>query len=60
MIYFLNLAMNKLPDFIIIGAMKCAASSLHEQLAIQSGIFMTELKEPNFFSDNDQYVQGLD
>ncbi|MEA5510787.1 sulfotransferase [Crocosphaera sp. UHCC 0190] len=52
--------MKKLPDFIIIGAMKCATSSLHEQLALQSGIFMSELKEPNFFSDDDQYQQGID
>ncbi|HAC66379.1 MAG TPA: sulfotransferase [Cyanothece sp. UBA12306] len=52
--------MNKLPDFIIIGAMKCATSSLHEQLAKQPGIFMSELKEPNFFSDDEQYVRGID
>lgn len=50
--------MNKYPDFIIIGAMKCATSSLHEQLALQPGIFMSELKEPNFFSDDDQYAKG--
>ncbi len=52
--------MNKTPDFIIIGAMKCATSTLHEQLAIQPGIFMTDLKEPNFFSDDEQYDRGLD
>lgn len=49
----------KQPDFIIIGAMKCATSTLHEQLAMQSGIFMTELKEPNFFSNDEQYAKGL-
>ena len=47
------------PDFIIIGAMKCATSSLHTQLAHQSGIFMTSPKEPNFFSDDPQYARGL-
>jgi hypothetical protein len=52
--------MKKLPDFVIIGAMKCATSSLHEQLAIQPGIFMSDLKEPNFFSDDDQYDLGMD
>jgi Sulfotransferase domain len=52
--------MNKTPDFIIIGAMKCATSTLHEQLAMQPGIFMTDLKEPNFFSDDEQYDRGLD
>ena len=47
------------PNFLIIGAMKCATSSLQEQLMLQSGIFMTELKEPNFFSDDKQYEKGI-
>ncbi len=47
------------PDFIIIGAMKCATSSLHTQLAQQPGIFMTTPKEPNFFSDDSQYARGI-
>lgn len=47
------------PNFIIIGAMKCATSTLHEQLALQPGIFMSDLKEPNFFSDDDQYAKGI-
>ncbi|WPF89310.1 sulfotransferase [Cyanobacterium aponinum AL20118] len=51
--------MNKKPDFLIIGAMKCATSTLHEQLALQSGIFMTKLKEPNFFSNDEIYKQGM-
>lgn len=48
----------RLPDFIIIGAMKSATSSLHVQLASHPGIFMSEPKEPNFFSDDDQYARG--
>jgi hypothetical protein len=48
------------PDFIIIGAMKSATSTLYEQLVRQPGIFMTTPKEPNFFSDDDQYKKGLD
>ena len=51
--------MNQKPDFIIIGAMKCATSTLHDQLALQPGIFMTTLKEPNFFSNDEQYAKGL-
>ena len=39
-----------MPDFLVIGAMKCATSTLHEQLALQPGISMSEPKEPNFFS----------
>ncbi len=48
------------PDFIIIGAMKSATSTLHEQLAKQSGIFMSTPKEPNYFSDDAQYALGDD
>ena len=47
------------PNFIIIGAMKSATSTLHEQLALQPGIFMSTPKEPNFFSDDDVYQFGL-
>jgi Sulfotransferase family len=48
-----------LPDFVIIGAMKSATSSLQEQLARQPGIFMCTPKEPNFFSDTEQYARGM-
>ena len=47
------------PDFVIIGAMKCATSTLHDQLALQDGISMSEPKEPNFFSDPDQWAMGM-
>lgn len=47
------------PDFIIIGGMKCATSTLHSQLALQPGIFMSTPKEPNFFSDDDQFARGF-
>lgn len=52
--------MNNAPDFIIMGAMKCATTTLHEQLGAQPGVFMSELKEPNFFSDDDQFKRGID
>jgi hypothetical protein len=48
-----------LPDFIIIGAMKSATTTLHEQLARQSCLFMSRPKEPNFFSDDENYACGL-
>lgn len=51
--------MSRKPDFMIIGAMKSATSTLHEQLALQPGIVMSEPKEPNFFSDEDIWAQGL-
>ncbi|MBJ7899831.1 MAG: sulfotransferase [Cyanobacteria bacterium RI_101] len=48
------------PDFIIIGGMKCATSTLHEQLALQPGFWMSEPKEPNFFSNDEIFAQGMD
>lgn len=52
--------MNGRPDFIIIGAMKCATSTLHDQLAEQTGVFMTNPKEPCFFSDDAQWKRGVE
>jgi len=52
--------MSRLPDFIIIGAMKCATSTLHEQLAKQPGFWMSEPKEIYFFSDDPVYANGLE
>jgi hypothetical protein len=46
------------PDFIIIGAMKSATSTLRNQLMAQPGIFATEPKEPNFFSDDEMFALG--
>jgi hypothetical protein len=47
------------PDFIVVGAMKSATTTLHEQLAQQPGVFMSRPKEPNFFSDDAIYARGL-
>lgn len=48
-----------IPDFLIVGAMKCGTSTLQAQLAVQPGIFMTTPKEPNFFSDDPVFARGL-
>jgi hypothetical protein len=50
---------DRLPDFIVIGAMKCATTTLHEQLARQPELFLSRPKEPNFFSDDAVYARGL-
>jgi hypothetical protein len=47
-----------LPDFLIVGAMKCGTSTLAAQLAAQDGVFMTVPKEPNFFSDDEVWARG--
>lgn len=48
------------PDFVIIGAMKSATSSLQEQLDLLPGIFTTEPKEPNFFSNDEIFANGVE
>jgi len=48
------------PDFIIIGAMKSATSTLHEQLALQPDFFMSTPKEPYYFSDDEVFSMGRD
>ena len=52
--------MSRGPDFLVIGAMKCATTTLHAQLSRQAGFFMSHPKEPNFFSDDEIYAKGLD
>lgn len=52
--------MSRLPDFVVIGAMKCATSTLADQLNGQDGVFITDPKEPCYFSDDHVYEQGLD
>ncbi len=42
----------------MIGAMKSATTTLHEQLAAQPGLFMSRPKEPNYFSDDESYARG--
>jgi hypothetical protein len=49
-----------LPDFLIIGAMKCGTSTLQTQLAHQCGVFMSTPKEPNYFSNDEVYALGQD
>lgn len=39
-----------LPDFIIVGVHKAGTTSLHHYLDQHSDIFMTTVKEPNYFS----------
>lgn len=48
-----------LPGFVVIGAMKCATTTLAVQLGAQPGIFICDPKEPNFFSNDEVYAKGL-
>ena len=51
--------MSRLPDFVMIGAMKCATTTLADQLSAQDGLFITTPKEPCYFSDDDVYERGF-
>ncbi len=48
------------PDYMIIGAMKCGTSTLAAQLGSQDGLFMTDPKEPFYFSDDPVFAKGPD
>lgn len=47
-----------LPDFLIIGAMKCATTSLHGYLCQHPGVLPASKKEVHYFDSN--YAKGLD
>lgn len=48
-----------LPNLIIIGAMKCGTTSLHNYLSLHPEIYMSETKEINYFSKQDIYLNGI-
>ncbi|PSJ17034.1 sulfotransferase family protein [Nitrosomonas supralitoralis] len=39
-----------LPDFVVIGAFKAGSTSMHHYFAQHPDVFMTKVKEPNYFS----------
>lgn len=49
-----------LPDFIVIGAMKCGTTTLYRQLASHPQIGMSRDKETDFFVAEKNYAMGLD
>jgi len=52
--------MNKLANFLIIGAQKAGTTSLYEYLDQHPDIFMSKPKEPHFFADDNKYSKGLE
>ncbi len=48
----------RLPNLIVIGAMKCGTSSLHEYLNLHPDIFMSRVKEVDFFYGDQGYEKG--
>ncbi|MBL0921383.1 MAG: sulfotransferase [Phycisphaerales bacterium] len=49
-----------LPNFLVIGAQKSATSSVCDILSMHPQCFMTEPKEPYFFSHDEVYAKGWD
>lgn len=47
------------PGFLVIGAQKCATSTLCDLLAMQDGVFICAPKEPHFFSDERVWARGM-
>ena len=48
-----------LPNFIVIGAMKSGTTNLCHQLSLHPEIFISDPKEPCFFSNDDRWQRGL-
>jgi hypothetical protein len=50
----------RLPTFLVIGAMKAGTTSLWQYLRAHPQVFMPEPKELYFFSDSERYARGGD
>ena len=50
----------QLPNLVIIGAQKCATSSLHRYLDAHPDVAMSDPKELNFFIEEKEWSRGLD
>lgn len=50
----------RLPDFVILGAMKCGTTSLHDYLNFHPEISMSHPKELNFFTEHQRWELGVE
>lgn len=50
----------RLPDFLIIGGMKCGSTTLYDYLNEHPRVFMSKYKEPSYFSDDKVFCRGED
>ncbi len=48
-----------LPDFLLIGAMKCGTTSLYHYLRDHPQIFMPAIKAPEFFAEEGNWNRGI-
>lgn len=50
----------RMPDFLLIGGMKCGSTTLHEYLVNHPKLADPQYKEPGFFSRDERFSLGLD
>jgi len=55
-----EVALGRLPDFLVIGAMKCGTTSLYHYLREHPQVFMPQLKAPEFFAEASNWHRGVD
>jgi hypothetical protein len=51
---------SKLPNFFIVGAAKSGTTSLFEAVALHPDVYMSPLKEPDYFSSDLEFYPGTD
>ena len=57
---FESISGSSLPNFLVIGAMKCGTSSLHYYLDLHPQISMSSYKEPKFFVEQRNWRKGIE
>ncbi len=50
----------RLPDFLIIGAAKSGTTSLYKYLSRHPQVYLSAIKEPQFFAVDSQYERGIE
>lgn len=52
--------MSRLPDFLIVGGMRCGSTTLTNILKSQQGVFIPERKELHYFDQRNTEIQSID
>lgn len=50
--------LERLPNFFIVGAPRCATTTLYERLKRHPEIYMSPIKEPRYFASDIAYMRG--
>lgn len=56
----INASPGRLPNFLLIGAMKAGTTSLYHYLKAHPQVYMSPVKEPEFFVEESNWRRGLD